>query len=120
MKLWADIPPEDRVDEPFLLSRPLAKDERWLHRRLRELRAPACAAAVEYPGIPWCGKYKPCGLNPPAGMTLCLRHQGPVTATSAQFRLRTRLERERTDLQQRMGVLADKLAAVEKALTGLN
>jgi hypothetical protein len=60
-RLWADVPPDERVDEAFLHTRAGARDRRWLGNWLRRIASPRCPVALLWPGS---ALWAPCGLLP--------------------------------------------------------
>lgn len=71
-RLWADIPPAQRIDEAFVRTCNGASDRRWLARVLHSLERPECAAAVR-----WGDRYAPCRRRiAGSGERFCAIHGG--------------------------------------------
>ena len=72
-RLWADIPPEERVTEDYVRSCIGADDPMWVQRNLSWLQNPQCEVAVKWGSS---GRYHPCKCPPHTG-TRCVHHGGP-------------------------------------------
>jgi len=80
--LWADVPPELRVDEAFLRGRRGADGDDgdlWVKRQLARLKDPPCPVALVWPGShreTGGLRYHPCSTHPAPGEEFCSRHGG--------------------------------------------
>lgn len=79
IRLWSEIPEDQRGSEADLRSRMGWVDVRWRNVRLRLLQTPQCLAATKYQG----GIWYPCVNKPKNGTAFCKshwRHVGLVAA----------------------------------------
>jgi len=122
LKLWADIPPEQRVDEAFLRRCMGARGhlgEQWVAQKLSRILHPRCLVAT-----PWgsgSNMYRPCGAIPNPGEMFCPHHGGArLTPEAVDARELRRLQARRARLVSQAQTLATELAGVDRLIARLD
>lgn len=113
LRLWKDVPLEERIDEAFLRTKNGAygpDGEAWVQRNLRTLQNPQCAVALRWANT---DRWHPCRSKTPLGGSLCVFHGGPkVPKPSAA-------EKEIDRLYERIEALKRRKLQIEEHLLSL-